>query len=372
MSVMYHEGKFPPRKIDWERLARPLEKAVAALSRYDSFLGIIPNSSILISPLMTQEAVTSSKIEGTRATASDVLMFEAGGDEDLDPTKRNDIREVLNYQVAVSVAEEMLRTVPLSGRVLRAAHAQLLQGVRGQFKSPGKYRVEQNWIGSTNDIAQARYVPVSAEGIPNAMYRWEGFVNGDGLPSLIKISIAHAEFESIHPFLDGNGRIGRMLIPLMLCEDGILSHPCFYLSEFFEHRNVEYQDRLLAVSAEDDWTGWCEFFLTAMFTQAAENERKAREIFALYEETRNALLEVSKSAYSDRAVETLFHAAIFKSTAFAEIDGISPKTGRRLLGNLKEMGVVTELHPARGRRPAVLVFPKLLEITEDVRFRSES
>lgn len=372
MTVRYHEGKFPPRNLDWERLAAPLAKASDALARYDSFLSIIPDSGILVSPMMVQEAVTSSKIEGTRATASDVLMYEAAGGSSMDPSKRDDVREVVNYRIAVRTAQRMLADMPLTGRVLKAAHAELLSGVRGQLKSPGAYRTDQNWIGTTNDIRDARYIPISAAKLPEAMAAWERFVNTSGLPSLVKISIAHAEFESIHPFLDGNGRIGRMMVPLMLCSDGIISYPCFYLSEFFEHRNDEYQDRLLAVSEDDDWTGWCEFFLRAIETQARENTTKAHLIFELRESVRRELSERSKSSSADKVTDSLFDAAIFPATRVTHIDGVAPKTGRRLLGVLREMGVVVEAVPRSGRSPAVYVFPRLLEITEGTALASGS
>ncbi len=196
------------------------------------------------------------------------------------------------------------------------------------------------------------------------MAAWERFVNTSDLPSLVKISIAHAEFESIHPFLDGNGRIGRMMVPLMLCSDGTISYPCFYLSEFFEHRNDEYQDRLLVVSEDDDWTGWCEFFLRAIETQARENTTKAHLIFELRESVRRKLSERSKSSSADKVTDSLFDAAIFPATRVTHIDGVAPKTGRRLLGVLRDMGAVAETVPRSGCSPAIYVFPRLLEITE--------
>ena len=272
MSVMYHEGKFPPAQLDWEKLAAPLEKASTAVSRYDSFLGIIPDSSIMLSPMLVQEAVASSRMEGTHATVGDVLAYEAGSE--FDSSKSDDVLEVVNYRLALNQSVEMLNELPLSGRVLKSAHKTLLHNVRGSFKSPGRYRNDQNWIGRSNKIEEARYIPIPPDKLENAMAQWEKFVNSDSMPSLIKVSIAHAEFESIHPFRDGNGRIGRMLVPLMLYIDGLISHPCLYLSEFFEHRNSEYQDRLLAVSSDDRWTDWCIFFLSAIETQAKENESR--------------------------------------------------------------------------------------------------
>lgn len=164
MPVRYHEGKFPPKTIDWQKIAKPMERATMALARYDSFLGIIPDSSIMLSPMLVQEAVTSSRIEGTHATVSDVFLYEAGGS--IDDQKSDDVLEVVNYRVALEMAEEMLKTVPLSGRLLRSAHEALLHNVRGSLKSPGRFRTDQNWIGVSNDISEARYIPISAERLP--------------------------------------------------------------------------------------------------------------------------------------------------------------------------------------------------------------
>ena len=366
MPVRYHEGKFPPKNLDWHRLAMPIEKATMALSRYDSFLGLIPDDSIMLSPMLVQEAVTSSRIEGTHATVSDVLVFEAGGP--VDERDSDDVLEVANYRRALILAEDMLKDIPLSGRVLRAAHSVLLENVRGSLKSPGRFRTDQNWIGTSNDIREARYVPISAAKLPDAIARWETYVNSTDVPSLVKVAVAHAEFESIHPFCDGNGRIGRMLVPLMLYSDGAISSPCLYLSEFFEHRNSEYQDRLLAVSSRDAWTEWCMFFLGAIETQAVENLSKAQAIHGLYRDT---LLRVTKKIHAeetDDAISCLFRSAIFQSNIFIKQAHMSETTSRRLISFLKSEGLIVELAPHKGARPAILAFPELLEITDGVTF----
>ena len=330
------------------------------------FLGIIPDPELLIAPLMVQEAVTSSRIEGTQATVEDVLVFEAGK-TDSDPAKRNDIKEVVNYQYAVSEGERLLRSLPISGRLLRAVHEVLLRGVRGQDRSPGIYRNDQNWIGINRNIEDARYVPISPDGVEEAMAKWERYVNDDADPALIKVAIAHAEFESIHPFKDGNGRVGRIVVPLMMHAEHLISNPCFYLSEFFEHRNTEYQDRLLEVSRSDAWTEWCIFFLEAIATQASENNEKARQIFSLYEETRKTLTGATGSKSTEQVVEELFKAPIFSAKTITSVDGVGEKTAQRLLRSMKELGIVRELMPHSGQRAAILVFPRLLEITEGIK-----
>lgn len=363
MPINYHKGKFPPTNLDWEKLAKPIEKATNALARYDSFLGIIPDSSVLLSPMLVQEAVTSSRIEGTQASVSDVLVYEAGGG-DFTPSKTDDVLEVANYRYALSRAEEMMNDLPLSGRVLKEAHFYLLQNVRGRMKSPGEYRNDQNWIGRSNNIDEARYIPIEPDGLEDAMAEWEKYVNDADVPALVKVSIAHAEFESIHPFKDGNGRIGRMIVPLMLSSNGIITDPCFYLSEFFEHRNDEYQDRLLAVSRDDAWTEWCVFFLKAIETQARENLNKANKIYSLYQEVLFEAATSTKSKGVDEAVKCLFRSAIFPGNTFVKQAGMNEPAARRLVATLKEKGRIIELEPHKGRMPAILAFPELLEITE--------
>lgn len=365
MPVVYHEGKFPPRNVDVAFLAPKIEDATAAVSRYDSFLGLIPNPHILDSPLLIQEAVTSSKIEGTQATVGEVLEFEAGN-TNVGPVLENDIREVVNYRNALKTATELLALLPISGRVLRAAHEVLLFEVRGKYNSPGMYRVDQNWIGTKNSsIDQARYVPIAPEYLEDAMARWEKFVNKEGSSRLLKIAIAHAEFESVHPFGDGNGRIGRMLIPLMLKQEGFIESPCFYVSEYFEQHDTEYREALLAVSRDDDWTGWCAFFLDAICAQGKLNYERARAIFQLNTTLKGELAEKSGSAYAPEVVDALFHSSIFSSRDLMKrCCHVQPQTVRRLLKCLCEIGCVNELSESRGRKAAIYVFPELLRITE--------
>jgi Fic family protein len=296
---------------------------------------------------------------------SDVLAFEAGI-TNIDPEKKDDIQEVINYRRAVILAEKMLKELPLTGRVLCAAHDVLLRGVRGELKSPGRYRFDQVWIGPNNYKEDARYMPPEAKDVPNAMARWERFVNNDEVTPLVKAAIAHAEFESIHPFADGNGRMGRIVIPLMLEMDGVISSPCFYLSEFFEHRTTEYQDRLLAVSEEDAWTEWCIFFLDAVATQAKENNRKANGIYSLYKNTLDFLMTTVRSDNAATIAPHLFRMAIFPASIFTKEAGLNQSTAKRLVRSLKKAGIIVEILPHRGSSPAVLAFPELLRIVDGV------
>lgn len=366
MAVSYHLGQFPPVTLEWSRLIPLLGPASAAVARYDGTLGAIPNAAVLLSPLTTQEAVLSSRIEGTQATMGEVLEFEAGGDAPgLSEERRNDIREVLNYRAAMRMAEKMLAEVPLSQRVVREAHRVLLTDVRGQGKAPGEYRRIPNWIGPAGcTMEDARFVPISADKLPDAMSSWERYLHEEAPDRLVQLAILHAEFEALHPFLDGNGRLGRMLVPLVMWQNGVIQRPMFYLSAFLESHRDEYYERLLAVSSDGDWTGWCRFFLGALKAQAEENQLKAAEILALYERMKRVLADLTRSHYAIHALDWIFDRPIFKSSDFVASSGIPVPTARRIVPALREAGVLRVLLDASGRRAATLCFPALLNIAE--------
>ncbi len=283
-ATKYHEGGFPPDKLDWDRLVPYIGPANAAVARYDGILSAIPNAAVLLSPLTTQEAVLSSRIEGTQATMGEVLKFEAEEDQGkLSPDKRDDIHEVLNYRRAMRHAEDMLKDLPLCQRIVKEAHRILLDGVRGHGKSPGEYRRVPNWIGPPGcTIEEARFVPISAEKLPDAMGAWEKYLHATAPDRLVQLAVIHAEFEAMHPFLDGNGRLGRMLVPLFLYQAKLIKQPMFYISAYLESHRDEYYNRLLAVSGDNDWSGWCAFFLQVVRIQTEENLAKAQAILDLY------------------------------------------------------------------------------------------
>lgn len=264
--VRYQAGYFPPTLLDWPRLIPLLGPASAALAHYDAFLLAIPNAAVLLSPLTTQEAVLSSRIEGTQATIGEVLQYEAAGAADeLSDRKREDIEEVLNYRRAMRQAVERMNDLPLCNRLIRELHGTLMAGVRGDDKSPGEFRGIQNYVAPPGrTIEQARFIPIAPGFLQDGMSRWEQYIHSTELDVLVQLALIHAEFEALHPLLDGNGRIGRMLIPLFLYDRKLLHEPMFYMSEYLEANRPEYYDRLLAVSRDNDWTGWCEFFLRAV------------------------------------------------------------------------------------------------------------
>ena len=366
MAVAYHQGRFPPPDLHWPDLLPLIGPANAAVARYEGVLHGIPNPNVLLSPLTTQEAVLSSRIEGTQATIGEVLEFEAEGEPgDESTAKKADIHEVLNYRAALAEASRLLEELPLSQRLIRLTHARLMQGVRGRNKDPGEYRRIPNWIGPEGcTIEAARFIPCSADALSNAMSAWEAYIHAPAPDALIQLAVLHAEFEAIHPFLDGNGRLGRLIIPLFLKSKGLLSAPNFYLSEYLESHREEYYDRLLAVSRDGDWTGWCGFFLRAIIEQAGTNQAKAQAIHALYTARKDWMVEATRSQYGVRALDWFFSRPIFVASDFVVQAGIPEPTAKRILRLVRDNGLLREIRPSSGRRPAVLAFPELLNICE--------
>jgi len=366
--VLYHEGEFPPGDLRWADLIPLIGPANAAVARYEGVLHGIPNPNVLLSPLTSQEAVLSSRIEGTQATLGEVLEYEAEGDQtDESTAQKAAIREVLNYRAALHEALRLLDDLPLSQRLIRETHAVLMQGVRGRNKDPGEYRRVPNWIGPSGcGIDEARFVPCSVEALPAAMSAWEAYVHAKAPDLLVQLAILHAEFEAIHPFLHGTGRLGRLLIPLFLKSKGLLSTPNFYLSEFLEQNRSEYYERLLAVSRDGDWTGWCAFFLRGIIAQAEINEHKAQAIHALYNARKDWMVEITRSQYGGRALDWFFSRPIFSASDFTAHADIPEPTAKRILREVRdtENAMVKVIRPASGRRAAVLAFPELLNICE--------
>lgn len=364
--VQYHVDRFPPDEnaLQWPRLIPLMGPAAAAVARYDGLLTAIPNPDVLLSPLTTQEAVLSSRIEGTQATMGEVLEFEAGQEVE-SQDRRDDIQEVLNYRAAMREAERLLADIPLSTRVVRQAHQVLMDGVRGQHRAPGEFRRVPNWIGPPNcGIEEAKFVPISSDRLDEGMDRWQRYAHEDALDRLVQLALLHVEFEALHPFLDGNGRVGRMLVPLYLWQVGLIHRPMFYISGYFEARREEYYERLLAVSRDDDWTGWCAFFLEAVRAQAEENLEKARRILDLYEEMKVRVPEVTRSQYAMRAVDWIFGRPVFQSTGFIHEGEVPGATARRILRVLRDEEILSVIRPSAGRRPAILAFTALMNIAE--------
>jgi Fic family protein len=240
-----------------------------------------------------------------------------------------------------------------------------MQGVRGRNKAPGEYRRIPNWIGPEGCTAeQARYVPPGADRLPAAMDALEVYIHAPAPDLLVQLAILHAEFESIHPFLDGNGRLGRLLVPLFLHSKGLLARPNFYMSEYLESHRSEYYDRLLAISRDGDWDGWIRFFLQGLIAQAGANQAKAVAILALYNSRKPWIVQVTHSQHAIGALDWFFQNPVFKTSDFVANAGIPKPTANRILRAIKDVGLFKEIRPASGRRAAVLAFSELLNLAE--------
>ena len=363
--VHYHEGRFPPgERLEWGELIPLIGQASAAVARFDGMLSAVPNPRILVAPLSRREAVLSSRIEGIRATVGEVLEFEAGGRAG-SPARRDDYREVVQYHLALQHAESMLARLPLSQRVLRESHRILLSSGRGRQRSPGRYRRIPNWIGPAGcSIEEAKFVPVGADKLPDVMSAWEKYIHRDHSDHLVQLAILHAEFEAVHPFHDGNGRMGRMLVPLFMWQKGLIRQPAFYISAYFEANREAYYEGLLSVSRDDDWTGWCRFFLEAVQKQAEDSLARTEAILALHEEIRTRLPEAIRTRYAIRVMDWILEHPVFSSATFADRIGSSPPTARRVLTRLCDGGILQQISPGRGRRPAFFAFPDLIRVVE--------
>src|SRR5467141_542404 len=283
----FHPNSLPP-SIEWtESLAVALANASTLIGKLAGEGRRLPNPHVLIRPFVRREAVFSSRIEGTQSTLGELLAAEAGAAVERSP---EDLREVGNYVVALEYGIERLKTLPLSLRLVRELHEKLMTGVRGQHATPGEFRRSQNWIGRPGDtLAQAAYVPPPPDSLGDSLSAWEKFLHDRMLPPLVHAALAHYQFEAIHPFLDGNGRVGRLLITLELCERDVLPAPLLYLSAFFEATRSDYYGGLRGVSERGDWFGWLQYFLNGVARQAEDALSRAERINALLTSWREKL-----------------------------------------------------------------------------------
>ncbi|MTI14236.1 Fic family protein [Sansalvadorimonas verongulae] len=361
----YIPDPLPLQTLDYGQLITLVGEANAALAEYSGLLQGIINPEVMLSPLTNQEAVLSSKIEGTQATVEEVLEHEAG--ERFDEVKQADIQEILNYRKALILAQEHIgEGRPISLSLLLQLHQILLESVRGEKKKPGEFRKDQNWIGRTGcSMEQASFVPPDPLLLPEHLDAWSHYLNGKDFDILAQAAVVHAQFELLHPFKDGNGRIGRLLIPLFLFSKGRLSSPMFYLSSFLETNREEYYQRLQHISREGDWNGWIQFFLHGIVVQARDNVLRVKAIMALYERTKARVRELTGSKFTMQLVDTLFDRPIFQASDFAKRSEISKVTLHGLLRQLHTPeGPIVILKEGAGRRPSIYAFPELLNICE--------
>ena len=359
----YIPSSLPLPSLDWADLVPLIGRANRAVARFDGILQGMLDPGVLLAPLATQEAVLSSRIEGTQATLQDVLEFDAAPSRHAE--KYLDIQEVVNYRAAMAAAMESLRTRPVCLNLLREIHAVLLDSVRGQDKRRGEFRRVQNYIGRLGaGIDEATFVPPAPEMLMDYLSNWEWYIHYDEKDLLVQLAIVHAQFELLHPFLDGNGRVGRMLVPLFLFQKKLLSSPVFYISAFLEQNRDLYYSRLRDISARGDLAGWIRFFLYAVEEQAADNAARARAILALYGRLKTDVAGLTRSPHSVPALDALFSSPMVSPTEFGRISGIPRRSAFRILDVLKEAGVLVEIRPRVGRQPAILGLKELLDVVE--------
>jgi len=353
----------PLERLDWMRFIHLIGPANSELARYDGIVQGIVNPHILLSPLTTKEAVLSSRIEGTQATLEEVLEFEAVAKANIETEREKDIQEIINYRISILFAMDWLTAKPITLNMIKQVHGILLDSVRGRDKGRGKFRTVQNWVGKPGmSMNQADYVPPEPMKLIECLSNFEKYIHFNEKDFLVQLAIIHAQFEIIHPFVDGNGRVGRILIPLFLFEKKLLSSPIFYISEYLESHRDEYYNRLRAITQEKKWEEWVEFFLKVVFEQAKANSQKAKAVLELYNQKKERIQSVTHSQYVVKILDTLFARPIFSTTDFIRDSSIPKRSALRFLNLMEKEAIISILRPGRGRKPTILMFNKLIKI----------
>lgn len=357
----FHPNPLPP-DLNWSpQLASALADASLLIGRLAGEGKRLPNPHILIRPFIRREAVLSSKIEGTQATLGELLAAEAGAAVERSP---DDLREVANYVTALEYGIERLKTLPLSLRLVRELHERLMAGVRGSHATPGEFRRSQNWIGKPGDtLNQASYVPPPPDALGEQLTNWERFLHDRTQPPLVHAALMHYQFEAIHPFLDGNGRVGRLLITLLLCERDILPAPLLYLSAFFEATRTDYYDGLRQVTERADWETWVRYFLNGVARQSEDALSRAERINQILEAWRTSLAGKPNTRVALQMVDLLGANPFLTPRGAEQKLGIAYNTVMRAIGQLQEHGIVTAVSEAK--RDRVFCAKALLDILEE-------
>lgn len=350
----------PPLQLDLQTIAS-LSRADQALGRLDGVARRLPNPNLFVAMYVRREAVLSSQIEGTQSTLEDVLTFE------LDAHSREvprDVEEVVNYVSAMNHGLRRLASLPLSLRLIREIHGELLRGVRGAERNPGEFRASQNWIGSGRvSLERATFVPPPPHAMHAALDNFERFLHEDDLPALIHSALAHAQFETIHPFLDGNGRVGRLLITLLLCQRDVLRRPLLYLSAFLKAHRAEYYDRLMAIRERGDWEGWLLFFLRGVESTAGEATRTADAIVDMLELHRGLLHDLGPGINGVRLLDLLYQRPVVNIGVVIEGLGVTFRTASKLVEQFRSLGLLEEI--TGGQRNRRFRYTPYLALFED-------
>lgn len=359
-----HYKSFQPNPIDrvWSldsrELIQLLGRADRELGRLDMYSDYIPNIDLFISMHVLKEATQSSKIEGTQTNMAEALLNR----EDVAPENRDDWEEVQNYVAAMKEAIANLEKLPFSSRLIRETHSTLLQGVRGKNKQPGEFRQSQNWIGGAT-IDDAIFVPPTHNSIGDLMSDIERFVHNDTqyFPELLKIALVHYQFETIHPFLDGNGRVGRLLITLYLVDRGILKQPVLYLSDFFERNRTNYYDNLMRAREKNDLLQWFKFFLVGIIETASNSVTTFDNILKLQKQVESQIQTLgSRTVNAQKVIHYLYQRPIIDAAKVGEVTELSPASAYKLIADLVEFGILEEI--TGGKRGKQYMFMAYLRL----------
>lgn len=360
-AVNYHYDKFPPSSINYGSLIKEIISATDALARFDQMLKNLHNNEILLAPLRNQEAVISSRIEGTISTMDEILEYEAS-DNGEKLNVRSDVIETILYQRALKNAQLALKDgYSISTSFIKQMHQQLLSFGRGATKYPGSFKVEQNYLADKLK-KKIQFIPINPEKLEEGLEKLFLYLKESKDPPLIKTALMHLEFEALHPFQDGNGRIGRMLITLFLWKENILSQPHFYISGFLEENKELYIDTMRQVSEKDNWEEWIRFFLIAVENQAIRNLEIAEEIKNLYEQMKIEFTELLSSKWSLHTLDFVFTNPVFRNNKFTSSSGIPNATAASITKKLIDQGYLLQKEEASGRRPALFSFEPLMRI----------
>ncbi|RQH13596.1 Fic family protein [Bradyrhizobium sp. RP6] len=351
----------PVPPIDLVKLVDLLDRATAALGRLDGVTTVLPAPPLFIYMYVQKEAVLSSQIEGTQSSLSDLLLFEA---DELPHAPIDDVEEVSSYVAALNHGLRRLRSdhFPLSLRLIKEIHGVLLRSGRGSTKQPGEFRQSQNWIGGTRP-GNATFVPPPPHLVMQCLDQLERFFHAEhqGIPLLIKAALAHVQFETIHPFLDGNGRLGRLLITFLLCEAGALKEPVLYLSLYFKTHRKRYYELLQSVRETGDWESWIIFFLEGVVETATQATETARQLLELFEKDRRAISALGRPAASTlRVHELLQKRPLLSVPATTKELGLSKPTVAKAMEHLEKLGIVREITAKQRRR--IYAYVRYLDI----------
>lgn len=344
-------------------------EANLALGKYSGFVTALPDSEMLLAPLVLQEAVRSSRIEGISLSSSQALRIRSTDGRGLPQAKRDDAAEVLNYRAALRFAEEQLGEKDVfTTELLRKTHSILMGSIRGTKLQPGEFRDEQNWVGDPNldPYKQESYFPPPPGRVGKYMKRLENYINKQESPrleSLLRLAMIHVEYERIHPFMDGNGRTGRLLIPLLMKKYKLLDRPFFYISWFIDLNRDDYYDGLMGVSRDGAWAKWCKFFLEAIISQADQEYKKALSIRNLHDELIGQVAPLSPKYYQS-ILRFLFFEPIFNTSEFVSSTTISASTSHRIIRTLCNKGILDVIDKGSRGIPSTYMFVKLINVLD--------